>query len=546
MDHEIGRREGMAGQQVLVTRARTGDQAAFATLIECYQAMALGYALSILGDYQLAQDATQEALLAAYHGLPSLEDDARFPAWLRGIVRFQCGRVRRKRPLIPASLDDAWDMQSDTLGPEQQLEVKEGFHRVLAAIRSLPAPQREVAMLFYVKDYSHREIATFLEMPATTVNNRLHAARKALRVRLLMNEKHGQVVAVHDVLVDVRFAAEDTPVILSGLTLSAAGADRGPILQVVQRVGDGLVRCVARGDLAGIAPGASILHSAEPLLTPLDADLLVRIVPLLLTLGEPDRGSAPQAGGDRTVTLETGIKAIDLLCPITRGGTVGILGPNGTGRMVISAEVLRNIARHRAGVTILAFLNGELEGRGLYDDPGEAPRPEGNDRIIFLPIDNSIDMSSPAVLAVSPLLDARIFLSFTLARQGIWPAIDPLLSTSCRMDPTQIGGEHYDTARAVRDLLRRERDVLEGTPEGKSRDLTAEERGLIARARKARRFISQPFAVAAPFTGRPGHIVPLAETLRAYKAILAGQYDDVPEETFMWRGGLDIAPDAAQ
>jgi F-type H+-transporting ATPase subunit beta len=88
--------------------------------------------------------------------------------------------------------------------------------------------------------------------------------------------------------------------------------------------------------------------------------------------------------------------------------------------------------------------------------------------------------------------------------------------------------------------------LLEARPDGKSHDLTAEERGLLTRARKARRFISQPFAVAVPFTGRPGHVVPLAETLRAYKAILAGQYDDVSEEAFMWRGGLDIAADAAR
>jgi F-type H+-transporting ATPase subunit beta len=121
-----------------------------------------------------------------------------------------------------------------------------------------------------------------------------------------------------------------------------------------------------------------------------------------------------------------------------------------------------------------------------------------------------------------------------------------LLSTSRRLDPALIGGEHYDTARAVRELLRRERELLEATPDGKLGDLTAAERGLIARARKARRFISQPFAVAVAFTGRPGQVVPLAETLRAYKAILAGQYDDLPEEAFLWRGGLDIAPDVVQ
>ncbi len=129
--HGVDNREDMVDQRVLVARARESDHAAFATLTEHHQAMALGYTLSILGDYQLAQDATQEALPAAYRGLPSLEDGARLPAWLRGIVRFQCGGVRRKRPIVSAWLDAAWDMPPTLLGTEQQLEVKEGFHRAV-------------------------------------------------------------------------------------------------------------------------------------------------------------------------------------------------------------------------------------------------------------------------------------------------------------------------------------------------------------------------------------------------------------------------------
>lgn len=519
---------------MMVEDAREGDQAAFTALALHYQEMALGYALSILGDFHLAQDATQEALFAAYRGMRSLEDPARFPAWLRGIVRFQCIRVRRRRFADLASLDATWDMPAGVPGPEQQLEMKEGFHRVLAAIRSLPEPQREVAMLFYIKDYSHREIAAFLELPATTVNNRLHAARKALRGRLTMNEKHGRVVMVRDLVVDVEFAPEDTPVILSGLTLGAES--REPTLQVVQHVREGLVRCVGRGDLAGVAPGAAVLHAGEPLLAPLDTKMLTRVMQIL-GAGRQANGQPQFHGtGDRPVTLETGIKVIDLLCPCTLGGTAGIFGPNGNGRMVISAEIMRNIAHARRGLTIFAFLNGELEGRDLYDEPGEAPRATGINQIIYLPIDNSIDDASSAALAASPLLDARIFLSFTLAKTGIWPAIDPLLSTSAQMDPSLIGSEHYEIARAVRDLLRRQRELLEGAPDGKPRALTTEECRLIARARKVQRFFSQPFAMAAPFTGREGRIVPLAETIRAYKALLSGEYDDLQEEAFIWRG----------
>jgi F-type H+-transporting ATPase subunit beta len=157
---------------------------------------------------------------------------------------------------------------------------------------------------------------------------------------------------------------------------------------------------------------------------------------------------------------------------------------------------------------------------------------------VFLPIENTVDDASAAALAVSPLLDARIYLSLTLAKRGIWPAIDPLLSVSRQMDPTIIGMDHYEVAHAARDLLRSERDLLEAAPDGRPRDLSDADRGLIARARKAQRFFSQPFAVATPFTGRPGQVVPLTETLRAYKALLAGEYDDLPEEVFAWRGTL--------
>ena len=545
MHHETTQREDTVDQQVLVEGAREGDHAAFTALAQRYQAMALGYALTILGDYQLAQDATQEALFAAYRGIASLQDSARFPAWLRGIVRFQCGRVRRTRSNDLAALETTWDMPAAGLGPEQQLEVKEGFHRALAAIRSLPATQREVAMLFYVKDYSHKEIASFLELPVTTVNNRLHAARKALRVRLLMNEKHGRVVAVQDMVIDVQFAAEETPVILSGLHAGESGGSGEPMLQVVQRVRDGLVHCVARGGLAGIASGAPVLHKGEPLLTPLDVDLLVRAMPILGALGQPD-GQLTGHGSPRPGMLETGIKAIDLLCPLTRGGAVGIFGPSGNGRMVVSAEILRNIAREHGGLTVFAFLNGELEGRGVYDVPDEAPRPTGTDRIIFLPIANAIDSASPAALAASPLLDARIFLSFTLAKKGVWPAIDPLLSTSRLMDPARISQSHYDAARAVRTLLRRQRDLLEGAPDGKPHEYTTEERLLIARARKVQQFFSQPFAVATAFTGRPGQVVPLEQTIRGYEALLAGHYDSVPEEALLWLGALLPAQDLPQ
>jgi len=120
-----------------------------------------------------------------------------------------------------------------------------------------------------------------------------------------------------------------------------------------------------------------------------------------------------------------------------------------------------------------------------------------------------------------------------------YPAIDPLLSTSRIMDPAIIGRKHYDVACGVRDLLRRYREIQESAPDSKPRQLGAADLTLVARARKIQRFFSQPFAVAEAFTGRPGEVVPLAETIRACQALLAGAYDNVPEDAFMWRGTID-------
>src|SRR5579871_4255527 len=126
-----------------------------------------------------------------------------------------------------------------------------------------------------------------------------------------------------------------------------------------------------------------------------------------------------------------------------------------------------------------------------------------------------------------------------MARRGIYPAVDPLLSTSRLMDPANVGQEHYDVALGVRQLLRQQRDLLEGAPDGRTRQYSADDLTILTRANKVQRFFSQPFAVAEPFTGRPGQVVPLSETIRACKALLAGAYDHLPEEGFMWRGAMD-------
>ncbi len=349
----------------------------------------------------------------------------------------------------------------------------------------------------------------------------------------MVSKRVGRVVGIHGPVIDVQFAPEEMPLILSALDLPAKADGSGGTLQVVQRVGHGLVRCLARGELEGIAPGAEVVATNGPTFALLDAPTLTRVIPILSDRNGVSRGTA------KLQMLETGIKVIDLLCPFARGGTAGFFGPAGCGRQVVSAEVLRNTAGDERGVTIVAFAHGESEARGWYDTPEEVPQPSGAGRLICLPIKDPIDVLSPEVLAATEMLDARVYLSFHLAKKGIWPAVDPLLSVSRLMDPAIVGQEHYELAMGVRQLLRRQRDLLEGAPDGQMRHLDADDLTLLARASKVQRFFSQPFAVAEPFTGRPGRVVPLAETIRACKALLAGAYDHLPEDAFTWRGTID-------
>ncbi len=516
-------------QSALIARARAGDAASFAELAGRYRAMAFGYALATLRDYHLAQDVTQEAFASAYFSLPRLQNPAAFPAWLRGIVRHHCCRIVRRRRLDVVPLEEGLGLPSPAPGPEQRAVDREGFYRVLGAMATLPEAQREVAALYYVRDYSQHEIAAFLDVPVTTVNNRLHAARTRLRERLrIMSSKMGTVTAVHGPLVDVRFEPEDAPMILAAL--QPADGDE-VALQVVQRLGGGLVRCLATSGAAP-TPGTGIVDSGNPATTVMDTQTLDRVMPLL--------GNGEGSAAVRPQVLETGIKVIDLLCPCVEGGKVGFFGPSGCGRMVVSTEVLHNIASRAADLVLCAFLHGEAEAIGLYGSTEDVPFSSG---MVCVPIDDAVDLASHASLAASRYLDTVVYLSRNVAGSGIYPAVDPLRSRSRALDPGIVGREHCDVACGVRAVLRRHEEIAESVlalPDGGDA-LSEKDQVLVARARKIRRFCSQPFFVAEPFTGRPGQYVSRQETVRAFKGLLAGEYDHIPEEAFLWCGTIDQA-----
>ncbi|MBT4608696.1 MAG: sigma-70 family RNA polymerase sigma factor [Gemmatimonadetes bacterium] len=191
----------MSDLPTLITRVRSGDRRAFGEIVTRFQQMAVGYATAQLGDAHVAQDAAQEAFLAAFVDLDQLREPAAFPGWFRRIVLKQCDRIRRRQrfSLVPLE-EDQWEARVEPLSglnsglePLSSLERDDRRQMLAQAIQRLPEPERAPVTLFYLKQYSQAEVAKFLEIPASTVNNRIHSARKHLKQELLeMAEQEGQ------------------------------------------------------------------------------------------------------------------------------------------------------------------------------------------------------------------------------------------------------------------------------------------------------------------------------------------------------------------
>jgi len=188
----------------LLSDVRAGDLQAFGQIVRRFQDMAYGYAYSILGDSHLAEDATQEAFVQAYLQLSDLRDPDAFPGWFRRIVYKHCDRFTRRKGVPTVPLDAVAEPCSDALGPDEITQEREMKDAVLDAIRALPEDERLVTTLYYINGYSQKEVAQFLEMPATTVNNRLHASRRRLKERMMeMVEETLKGVSLPDDFADV-------------------------------------------------------------------------------------------------------------------------------------------------------------------------------------------------------------------------------------------------------------------------------------------------------------------------------------------------------
>jgi F-type H+-transporting ATPase subunit beta len=155
---------------------------------------------------------------------------------------------------------------------------------------------------------------------------------------------------------------------------------------------------------------------------------------------------------------------------------------------------------------------------------------------IYVPAD---DLTDPAPATTFAHLDATTVLSRSITELGIYPAVDPLESSSRIMDPLIIGDDHYNTAREVQEVLQHYKSLQDIIAILGMDELSDEDKLVVNRARKIQRFLSQPFSVAEAFTGTPGKYLPLAETIRGFREILDGKHDDIPENLFLFAGGID-------
>ncbi len=453
----------------------------------------------------------------------------------------------------------------------------------------------------------------------------------------------GKIVQIIGAVVDVEFPRDELPKVYDALIVEG----KNLVLEVQQQLGDGVARAIAMGTTDGLSRGLEVTNTKAPISVPVGQETLGRIMNVLGDpidekgpIGEKTRWAihrdapsyAEQAAANEL--LETGIKVIDLVCPFTKGGKVGLFGGAGVGKTVNMMELIRNIAIEHSGYSVFAGVGERTrEGNDFYHEmtdsnvidkvslvygqmnepPGnrlrvaltgltmaEYFRDEGRDVLFF--VDNiyrytlagtevsallgrmpsavgyqptlaeemgvlqeritstktgsitsiqavyvpADDLTDPSPATTFAHLDATVVLSRQIAELGIYPAIDPLDSTSRQLDPLVIGQEHYDVARSVQGTLQRYKELRDIIAILGMDELSEEDKLLVARARKIQRFLSQPFFVAEVFTGSPGKYVSLKDTIAGFKGILAGEYDSIPEQAFYMVGTIDEALEKAK
>ena len=402
-------------------------------------------------------------------------------------------------------------------------------------------------MLFFLHECSHQDVATFLNLPVATVNNRLHAARRLLKQRTLamvtqtfqthglpdeFANRIGRLIEARGSVVDALFDPSAMPDILAELEVSDEANRCGINVQVVQRRGAGIVRGIATSPIGDLPRGSTVLNSGHHARAALNMAEFERTVLLLV-------GRAPGTADAPTAMLETGIKAIDVMCPLIAGGTVAIAGDLGAGIMVVMEELVRRLSRGDSPLSIFILMPPPSSEWPYSLEPGfshaEALRKDGFSEgtvgavqtFFFRAEDGPWTTQRLAALAS---VDVVIRLSRERARANIYPTVDVLASRSRLLETKAVNGEHVTSSERVRRAL----ELLWAPGEGKSRDNQL----LLERALKVQNYFTQPFFCAEPYTKRSGAMVNATEAIRTCRQILDGQYDDVPVQAFYFSGGI--------
>ncbi len=450
------------------------------------------------------------------------------------------------------------------------------------------------------------------------------------------DKKIGSVNQVVGVVVDVEFSAGNLPAVYDALKLKVKGRDL--LLEVAGHLSETSVRAIALGSTEGLKRGDEATNTGAPIKVPIGKATLGR---MFNVVGAPIDGKggefksfAPIHREPPTLSeqsgqveiLETGIKVIDLIAPIAKGGKVGLFGGAGVGKTVLIQELINNIAKFHSGNSVFAGVGERTrEGNDLYyemaesgvldktslvfgqmnEPPGarlrvalsgltiaEGFRDEGKDVLLF--VDNIFrftqagaevsallgrlpsavgyqpnlaqemgalqeritstkkgsvtsvqavyvpadDLTDPAPATTFAHLDSTIVLTRALTELGLYPAVDPLDSSSTLLDPEVVGEEHYRVAREIQRVLQRYKDLQDIIAILGMEELSDEDKKTVSRARRIQRFFTQPFNVAVNFTGNEGKYVPLKDTIKGFAEILDGKHDDKPESAFYMKGSI--------
>ncbi len=450
-----------------------------------------------------------------------------------------------------------------------------------------------------------------------------------------MSKVTGKITQVVGVVVDVEFDKNNLPAMYDALEVQSG--DKKLVLEVAQHLDEQSVRAIAMSSTDGLKRGQEVVATGAPISVPVGEQTQGRMFDVtgnVIDGGKPTTGKkasihreppALDEQSNKTEILETGIKVIDLIAPLTKGGKAGLFAGAGVGKTVLIQELINNIAKFHSGNSVFAGVGERTrEGNDLYHEmedagvlgktslvfgqmnepPGarlrvalaglamaEAFRDEGKDVLLF--VDNIFrftqagaevsallgrlpsavgyqpnlqqemgglqeritstkkgsitsvqavyvpadDLTDPAPATTFAHLDATIVMNRALTEIGIYPAVDVLDSTSTALDPEVVGEEHYEVAREAQRVLQAYKELQDIIAILGMEELSDNQKQTVARARRLQRFFAQPFYVAEQFTGNPGVYMKLSDTIRDAKDILAGKYDDKPENWFYMAPG---------